>query len=91
MPAFIYRLIDGLQTAEARIDALLLWNRSLPVSANVGIIEYNRVDEAIFRKQVGQRYGEEWGQGLEDLARYVGVILSFWYRFRVTYHCFAHI
>lgn len=78
MPLFIARLIDGLPTAEERTDAKLLWNRSLPVAANVGIIEYNRVDGPVFREKMGNRYGEGWCRALENLARYAlfGVIVS---------------
>ena len=68
MPLAITRLINDLPTAEERTAAKQLWNRSLPVSANVGIIEYNRVEGANFREKVEKRHGEGWWRGLEDLA-----------------------
>lgn len=46
-----------------------LWNRSLPVCANVGVIEYNRVDAVNFKEKVGEKFGEGWWRRLEDLAR----------------------
>lgn len=69
MPPSITSLINNLPTTEERTAAKQLWNRSLPISANVGIIEYNRVDEVKFRVKVGERYGEGWWRRLEDLAR----------------------
>lgn len=68
MPPFILSLINELPTKEERIKAKQLWNRSLPISANVGIIEYNRVDGVMFEKKVGEKYGEGWWRRLEDLA-----------------------
>lgn len=68
MPSSITRLINNLPTTEERTAAKYLWNRSLPISANVGIIEYNRVDGAKFREKIGKRYGEGWWRRLEDLA-----------------------
>lgn len=69
MPASITNLISNLPTREERIIAKQLWNPSLPVSANVGIIEYNRVDGAKFKEKVDENYGESWWRRLEDLAR----------------------
>lgn len=68
MPPFITSLINHLPTKEERVIAKQLWNRSLPVSANVGIIEYNRVDVAKFKEEVAKKYGEGWWRRLEDLA-----------------------
>ena len=69
MPSFITSLINNLPTKEEKMAAMQLWNRSLPICANVGIIEYNRVDGVRFREKVGERFGEGWWRGLEDLAR----------------------
>lgn len=68
MPPFIASLINRLPMKEERIAAMQLWNRSLPLSANVGIIEYNRVDAVEFKEKVGEKFGEGWWRGLEDLA-----------------------
>ena len=68
MPASITNLISNLPTREQRIIAKQLWNPSLPVSANVGIIEYNRVDGVKFKEKVDEKYGEGWWRRLEDLA-----------------------
>ena len=68
MPPFITSLINHLPTKEEGVIAKQLWNRSLPVAANVGIIEYNRVDVAKFKEEVGKKYGEGWWRRLEDLA-----------------------
>ena len=69
MPASITNLISNLPTREERIIAKQLWNPSLPVSANVGIIEYNLVDGVKFKEKVDEKYGESWSRRLEDLAR----------------------
>lgn len=69
MPASITNLISNLPTREERIIGKQLWNPSLPVSANVGIIEYNRVDGVKFKEKVDEKYGEDWSRRLEDLAR----------------------
>lgn len=61
MPASIARLTEQLPTVEERIMAKRLWNASLPVAANVGIIRYNRVDGARFRETVD----EGWWRALE--------------------------
>lgn len=68
MPPSITRLINNLPTTEEMTAAECLWNRSLPISANVGIIEYNRVDGARFREKIGKKYGDGWWRRLEDLA-----------------------
>lgn len=68
MPPFIASQINNLPTKEERMMAKQLWNRSLPVAANVGIIEYNRVDAAKFKEKVDAKYGEAWWRRLEDLA-----------------------
>ncbi|KAF6235461.1 hypothetical protein HO173_006144 [Letharia columbiana] len=69
MPASVTSLIDKLPTTGERIAAKRLWNRSLPVAANVGIVEYNRVDGEKFREKVAERVGEGWWRKVEELAR----------------------
>ena len=68
IPPFITNLIDNLPTHGERIAAKQLWNPSLPVSANVGVIEYNRVDGEKFKERVSEEFGEGWWRSLEDLA-----------------------
>lgn len=68
MPPFITGLINKLSTREERLRAMQLWNRSLPIAANVGIIEYNRVDEVNFKERVEAKFGEGWWRRLEDLV-----------------------
>ena len=65
MPDSIIPVIDSLPTIEEKIRARLIWNRSLPVAANVAIIEFNRVEEKLFRERVG----EEWWRNVAWLAR----------------------
>ena len=69
MPASIINVVDSLPTIEEKIKARLLWNRSLPVSANVAIIEFNRVAGEVFRERVG----EDWWRNLEWFARELNV------------------
>ncbi len=69
MPSFIAHSINNLPTKEERIVAMQFWNPSLPVAANVGIIQYNRVDGEMFKEMVSGRIDERWWKGLEDLAR----------------------
>ncbi len=47
------------------MTASQLWNPSLPVAANVAIIEYNRVDAETFKEAVGEGW---WGM-LEGLGK----------------------
>lgn len=68
MPPSITSLVNNLPTIEETMSAKQLWNRSLPIAANVGIIEYNRVDGKTFKEKVGEKYGEGWWRRLEDLA-----------------------
>ena len=58
-------VIDSLPTIEEKIRARLIWNRSLPVAANVAIIEFNRVEEKLFKERVG----EGWWRNVEWFAR----------------------
>lgn len=67
MPGVVARLIDNLPTREERSVARRLWNRSLPVAANVGVIEFNRVEAGMFGERVAERYGEEWAGRVEGL------------------------
>ena len=80
MPLPVANMIDTLPTTGEKMAAKNLWNRSLPIAANVGIIEYNMVNEEKFREKVDEKYGEEWGRRLGDLARGLneaaGVILG---------------
>ncbi len=69
MPSFIAHSINSLPTKEERNVAKQLWNPSLPVAANVGIIQYNRVDGEKFKERVSEKIDERWWKGLEDLAR----------------------
>ena len=64
MPPSITTLANNLPTPEERQIAKQLWNPSLPIAANVGIIEYNRVDGAKFKEKVEER----WWRVLEELA-----------------------
>lgn len=68
MPSYIIMAINDNFTPEERLFTKQLWNPSLPISANVGIIEYNRVDGEKFKEQVGQKYGDGWWMSLEDLV-----------------------
>ena len=65
VPESIVPIIDSLPTIQERIRAPLIWNRSLPVSANVAMIEFNRVEEKLFRKRVGGA----WWRNIEWFAR----------------------
>lgn len=69
IPASIINVIDTLPTIEEKIKARVIWNRSLPVSANVAIIEFNRVEEKVFKERVG----EDWWRNLEWFAKELNV------------------
>ena len=69
MPPAIRTLAKNLPTPQERQHALILWNPSLPIAANVGIIAYNRVDGVRFKEQVE----EKWGRCLEELAEELNV------------------
>lgn len=66
MPYSITQLLaHNLSSQAERITAAELWNPSLPTAANVGIVLYNRVSGAEFRRRSDGEGG--WWRGLEEL------------------------
>ena len=65
LPDVIVPLIDRLPTIHEKIRARLIWNRSLPITANIAMIEFNRVEEKLFRERVGGA----WWRNIEWFAR----------------------
>ena len=68
MPLGVAKLVHELPTKEEQMVARELWIPSLPVAANVGVIEFNRLDDARFKKKADVTYGEGWWKNLQALA-----------------------